>query len=209
MSLLIERKVLRARLSLLLLILGASCGAETSTSKKPEARAGKELLRPTPVAAPVTVGEQLVEGRQRPLEELLPRQVRHVLENAETFELMSVSPGILDPKQHPGAEAIVVDKFMKFRVIGKMRVADAAARRELIGALYSGIVSARTQNMCYYPRHAIRATRKGKTAELVICFQCWTYRGNGPDGQRLQGLITGGPQELFDKTLTAAGVPLR
>jgi len=63
---------------------------------------------------------------------------------------------------------------------------------------------------CFDPRHGIRATAKGKTVDLVICFECnWVYVYYDNDENRQHvAVTTREPQAVLDKTLKDAGVPL-
>ena len=61
---------------------------------------------------------------------------------------------------------------------------------------------------CFEPRHGLHARGGGRTADLVICFECAQARVF-VDGMRIEGvLITGSAEPLLDQLLTGAGIPI-
>ena len=85
--------------------------------------------------------------------------------------------------------------------------------KELRDSLYSSVaaISMGESAMCFYPRHGLRATYKGKTAELLICFHCMNFYTYTADGQRHPPMnaISGGAQPVFNRLLKEAGVQVR
>jgi hypothetical protein len=61
---------------------------------------------------------------------------------------------------------------------------------------------------CFNPRHGIRASREGKTIDLVICFECLQVYVYAEEGRQGSFLTTSSPQPVFDQVLREAGVPL-
>ena len=124
-----------------------------------------------------------------------------VLEKAEQIELLSLNPE--RPQEKPK------DGFHGWKVLGKTTVKDADTRKKLIAAFKEGVAkNDGTAALCFNPRHGIRATHDGKTAEFVICFECLhgqTYLGD----KQLKGFLTTSfPEKAFNKILTDAKVPL-
>lgn len=130
----------------------------------------------------------------------LPDAIRDVLANADQFELLS-----LEPSAGPTREA---GHFWGWRVLGSV-VVSAADRDALLSALEQGIAeNGGWVAACFIPRHGIRAAQGGSSADLVVCFECaqvYLY----PDGKWSGSvLVTGTPQPVFDRVLSAAGVQL-
>ena len=62
---------------------------------------------------------------------------------------------------------------------------------------------------CFRPRHGIRVTRDGKTAEFVVCFECLYVQVYLDGKAEKQGLrTTSSPQNAFNGVLKDAKVPL-
>jgi hypothetical protein len=131
----------------------------------------------------------------------LPERARAALEAPDHFELLSLDPA--GPRDgHP-------DDFHGWKVLGRTPVEAAETRAELMAALEQGArENTGTAAGCFNPRHGIRATRGGQTADLVICFECFqvqVYAGDTRDGGFL---TTRSPQPVFDQVLRDAGLPL-
>ena len=133
-------------------------------------------------------------------ENKLPDAVKAVLDGAEKFELYSLDPDRMNRPTDGG--------FHGWKVLGKTEVKDKATRQKLIAALLRGIAeNDGTVAGCFNPRHGIRAVKGDQTADLVICFQCYslgTYLGKQEGG----ALTTASPQPVFNKVLKDANVPL-
>ena len=131
----------------------------------------------------------------------LPDVVRDVLANADRFELLSLNPDG-GPTREPG-------HFWGWGVLGSATVETPGTRDEVVVALERGIAENEGWvAACFDPRHGIRASREGATVELVVCFECaqvYIY----PNGKWAGSvLITGSPEPVFDRILSAAGVQL-
>jgi hypothetical protein len=140
-------------------------------------------------------------GRTAAEENQIPDKARAILEKAAKFELLS-----LDPKR---PEKKAAGNFHGWKVLGKTLVKKAGDRKKLVAALEKGVKdSDGTVAGCFNPRHGIRVTHQGKTAEFVICFECLSMMIY-VDGKSTKGcLTTGSPQPTFDQVLRAAKVPL-
>jgi len=152
-------------------------------------------MRTIPVTAVVVL--VLLSGNARSAEKPSSKSVKDILENA-TFELYSLDPAKEDDEKG----------FRGYAVLGKTLVKDADARKGMIAALYKAIAdSDGNAARCFVPRHGIRATHKGKTVDVVICFECYRVKFFVKDENETETL-TRVPEALFDKVLKAAGVPL-
>lgn len=131
----------------------------------------------------------------------IPDKARLILEKAEEIELLSIDP--VRPVEKPKND------FHGWKVLGKTVVKDAEARKKLVAAFKKGIAENKGEAaLCFNPRHGIRASHDGKTADFLICFECFhghTYVGE----KKMEGfLITNSPEAVFDKVLKDAKVPL-
>jgi hypothetical protein len=130
----------------------------------------------------------------------IPPKALAILEKADKLELFSLKP---EKGQKPK------NGFRGRKVLGKTLVKKARDRKALVAALKKGVKdSDGSVAGCFNPRHGIRVTHKGKTAEFVICFECLSMMIY-VDGKQVKGcLTTGSPEATFDKVLAAAKVPL-
>jgi hypothetical protein len=130
----------------------------------------------------------------------LPEAALAVLSRATDFELLSLDPG--------SEERSPKDGFHGYKVLGKTAVKDALVQKRLVKSFAKGMAGDIAPAKCFNPRHGIRATRDGKTVELVICFECSQfdlYDASGEEGKRL--LVNQTPEPAFDKVLNDAGLP--
>lgn len=125
------------------------------------------------------------------------KAARNILENAEHFELYSLNPAKEDK-----------DGFHGSTVLGKTLVKEAKTHKQIIAALYKGLAdSDGTAALCFIPRHGIRATHKGKTVDVLICFECYQAQFH-MGGKSETETLTRSPEKVFDEVLKKAGVPL-
>ena len=133
-------------------------------------------------------------------ENKIPDDLRAALEKADQFELLSLSPD--EPKEKPK------DGFHGWQVLGKTTVQDAETRKRLLAALEKGVADNKgVVARCFNPRHGIRVTHEGKTADFVICFECFQVKAFAGD-KPASFLVTDSPQPAFDQVLKDAKVPL-
>ncbi len=135
-------------------------------------------------------------------ENKLPDKARAILAKADQIELYSLDP--VTPVKK-GAQG-----FHDWTVLGKTVLKGDAGKR-LVAALEKGIAENKGEAArCFQPRHGIRATAKGKTVDLVICFECLqVYVYYDKTEKRDQTVLTtGSPEPTLDKALKDAGVRL-
>jgi hypothetical protein len=129
-----------------------------------------------------------------------PQAYRDVLEKADQFELLSLNP---EPQQEKSK-----DDFHGWKVLGKTTVKDEATRKKLIAAFKKGVADNDGRAAkCFNPRHGIRASHDGKTADFVICFECLQVSAFMGDKQS-NFLTTESPASAFNEALKDAKVPL-
>ena len=140
---------------------------------------------------------------QRPteaeLKQLFPADSRAVFENADRMTLYSIDHY---PKPNQA------NTFHYYPIIGKTEIADVKTRRALVAHLYNGIAkSDGVSAACFNPRHAIRASKGGKTVDIVICFGCQNLQVHYQKSLSYAP-ITRAPQNFYNSVLQEAGVPL-
>ena len=91
-----------------------------------------------------------------------------------------------------------------------MAVKEADARKNLVAAFEKGVADNKgIAAKCFNPRHGIRVTQDGKTADFVICFECSQFDVySGPEGKVEKGkhlLVGKSPEATFNKVLKDAG----
>lgn len=94
-------------------------------------------------------------------------------------------------------------------VFGKVSIDDAATRAKVLSELNKSITASDgTVSKCFWPRHALKVTRRGqKTIEYVICFECLQLKSY-ENNQSETTPITKSAEAYFDKLLSDAGVKL-
>jgi hypothetical protein len=134
-------------------------------------------------------------------ENKIPEKLRALLEKAEKFELLSLSPD--DREEKPK------DAFHGWRVLGRTTVKDAEIRKKLVAAFEKGVAENKgIVAKCFNPRHGIRLTVADETADFVICFECYQVKAFIGDKQAEGFLVTDSPKGVFDDVLKEANVPL-
>ena len=156
----------------------------------------RQMLLSIPVALVIGFSAQ-VAGQEKKI----PDQARAILENASQFELLSIGHGP-SPKNP-------TDDFHGWPVIGKTTIKDPNTRNRLVAALEKSVEENKGDSMkCFNPRHGVRATHDGMTADFVICFECYQVMVYVTGGAEHRFLITDSPAPVFNQTLQSAKVPL-
>ncbi len=125
---------------------------------------------------PITSSVRLNSKQNKNLNESLPPKVREILEKAEKLEILAEVLGENDPDSmgfYPNRRAIITDE---------------KDRKEVLETFYLDVSAGLTPSACYIPHHGIRATYKGKTVEVEICYQCHLFFVKSPFGKFDGGL---------------------
>jgi len=129
----------------------------------------------------------------------IPADAKAILEKAERIELFALHPE--RPTDAPK------DGFHGWTVLGKTTVEKADARKALTAAFEKGVTEYTDLGAkCFDPRHGIRATHDGKTADFLICFACahtYVYVDKTPERKIL---VSRSPAAVFNKILKDAKV---
>jgi hypothetical protein len=156
----------------------------------------RQMLLSLPVALVIGLSAQ-VAGQ----ENKIPDQARDILKKAMQFDLLSIG--------HDSSPKKPTEDFHGWPVIGKTTVKDPNTRNRLVAALEKSVEENKGDSMkCFNPRHGIRATHDGMTADFVICFECYQVMVYVAGGAEQRFLITDSPAPVFNQTLQSAKVPL-
>ena len=196
----------RMRYIILIMPLAIALGCAV---QRPQLTERKDIsTTPSPTPTPLSdavASADLYRGAKNEL----PREAKRILDRAEKLELILIEPS--GGRYHPNIEYKLnsQDRYYGYEVLGKAVVSGARAK-ELRRALYSGVAAIRAGEsaMCFSPRHGLRATHKGRTTELLICFQCMNLSTYTADGQRHPPMtaIARGAQPVFNRLLSEGGV---
>jgi len=136
------------------------------------------------------------------LDRLLPPQVDYVLQQPDAVELIS-----LDPEKQ-------MDRFREpndphaWKALGVLKAKTPEQRQQLVSA-FRDVVARREPRRCFWPRHAIHATRGKTTVDLVICFECEHARAFVNNKLLPREIpVSDRGAEAFNQLLSNAKVPL-
>jgi hypothetical protein len=128
---------------------------------------------------------------------------RAFLRKCDKFILLSLDPSF--DSDIPKSE-----QFHKYRVLGQTEIKDSKRKWELTTALIEAVERERDVTYragCFRPRHGIRAIAETNTIDLLICFECSRIE-EFRNGDTLSSPLNPEPRDLFNRTLSEAGVPL-
>jgi hypothetical protein len=134
----------------------------------------------------------------------LPSAAKSIFEKAEEIELISLDPGHPERGERPPK-----GDYFGWKELGRTTLEDAETRRRVVSAVEKGFAEGGRAASCFDPRHAIHASYKGKTVDILICFRCsqvLVYLNDERQDPFLE--ISVSPQPVLDKILADANVPL-
>jgi hypothetical protein len=149
---------------------------------------------PTPPLEFPTVQEispkPLDKSQQKELDATLPQKIRVILEKAETLEVLGLSSEDLSG--------------ISWEPDVKVEVPTGEKRTELLNSFFFDASAGPNPSACFIPRHGLRATYKGKTVEVIICFQCHLFAVRGDLGKYNGGVYRDGSasHRLFEEILS-------
>jgi hypothetical protein len=133
----------------------------------------------------------------------LPAEAKAILVHADELDLYSLEP--LE-RASEGEQ-----KLRGWKVLGKTTFTSPAQVTQLLAALDEGLADPQARGAkCFDPRHAIRGSWQGKTAEVLVCFECgwaYVYLGGGAKAAAVVEMSRA-PERTFNRLLTDAGLPL-
>lgn len=129
---------------------------------------------------------------------------REVLFHAPELELVAVDPAWPTPESTADPATL-----HGYTVRGRATTGDREVRLELLEAL--GAAARENDGMaaaCFNPRHALVAHHDGRTAELIICFECLTFQV-WDGAERVETVdISDTPRGLFDRIFEEHGLSI-
>src|SRR5262245_45845975 len=156
----------------------------------------RQMLLSLPVALVIGLSAQVAAQDNK-----ITDQARDILEKASQFGLPSSGHGS-SPKK-------TAEDVRGWPVIGKTTVKVPDTRNRLVAALEKGVEENKGDSMkCFNPRHGIRVTHDGMTADFVICFECFQVMVYVTGDKEQRFLITASPAPVFNQALQHAKVPL-
>ncbi len=183
----------------LALIFSTGCVAETTRSQL-QPTPQQNIATSTPKSTPSSFPE-LSAADSRRLDERFPKQSRQILEQAEKIEVFEIES--CSEAFYPKLGRIEPGKFQGCRITRKAIIKDANLKQKLLAKLFYGVGSSPGGMACFSPHHGVRAIHKNERVELIICFECWNFRGASSAGE-FGGSITNAPEELFEQILANA-----
>lgn len=135
--------------------------------------------------------EWIKSGRSK-----VPVEAREILDNAGEIILFGSDASPAKVRKIPGMKPIPYLGVMPGKV-----VRDSKVRDRILNAVYAGVGDPKADpKKCFEPNHAVRATRNGKSVDLVICFKCdWVYVLQ--DGKRTPLGMSSYPKAAFEREL--------
>jgi hypothetical protein len=131
----------------------------------------------------------------------LERNYVKILENAETLEVLSLSPDEVAGKNDR--------EVYGYKLLGQIGVKDKGARRNLLSVIYQSVNEGTTSDWCFEPRHVVRASAAGKSIDLLICFACDSMHVHEDNEEGyLHYPISKRAKEMINRILTDAGIPI-
>jgi hypothetical protein len=140
------------------------------------------------------------EEYKRAAEDAIPQKVREILKNADHWDLYSISPKSIDRIPKGG--------FHEYKILGQMKVSgkNQTAMRLSLEETFESEFSV---IFCFDPRHGIRASWKGDTVDLVLCFECITGHIHLEDREEPYLINVRKPlRDRINQILQKASIPL-
>jgi hypothetical protein len=102
------------------------------------------------------------------------------------------------------------ETFHRYPVLGKVDIESPRDRAAILAAVKRGIAEYKgAENKCFWPRHGVRLSQRGRTIEYLICFECGEL-DEFVDGVRASNTTkptTDAAAAILNEHLQSAGVP--
>lgn len=193
--------IMRVSILLVFFLFLSSCGMRTSTEviqaptvtpETPSLTSEDESLKVERIIA-----KPLTNSQKNELDSTLPSKVRTILEKAETLEVLGLS----------SEDKTGIGWYPDIRV--KLPLGDE--RKDLLNAFFFDASAGPNPSACFIPRHGLKATYKGKTVEVIICYQCHLFVVEGDVGEFDGGVYKEGAaaHHLFENLLRTRSEPIK
>lgn len=141
---------------------------------------------------------------QKEKRESIPEVVWDCLRHPKEMTLYSIDPMILDGPKFSENDIV----FHGFKSLGSTIIHKPETQSIIAEEIENAITAlGMSQAYCFWPRHMVRITDGKIVYDFLICFQCSTlylYEGE----QKINILVIGGNNDIFNKILINAQVPL-
>jgi len=155
--------------------------------------------RPSPILLkPVKPDPALSRKQKLYLDQSIPLDVRSILENAESFEILAE----VDRDERSESDILT---FEPNRIA---QIPTDEMKKQVLEAFYSDAANEDSPANCYEPHHSMRATYQGKMVEIEICFACAQFFVKTDLAKNLQGTIVRDgrkSEELFLRIVNEIG----
>jgi len=129
----------------------------------------------------------------------IPADAKTILEKAERIDLLALD--LITPQDDPKKT------FHGYKVLGRTTLDKAPAKKSIVEALEKDVAQYKGEGKpAFMPRHGIRATHQGKTADFVICFYSGNVHATVDRGGEAKFVVAGAAATVFDNVLKDAGI---
>lgn len=178
-----------------ILLIGCSAPSES-----------KPVTQTTKAAEVPTKSADESEGTTKAAETPAPQEPSI---DAETpSELILYSLDFRERRIDPIADDDKRERFGDFLVLGKVKIEEAAKRKEIMESIHKAIPNSAEGPACFWPRHGLKIVDSKGTTEMVICFQCVQYTATGAHAIDGYGTISTAPKPLLNNVLKDAGIEI-
>jgi hypothetical protein len=130
----------------------------------------------------------------------LPLAAEEALRESTDITLFS-----LDPEIHDGSG---LPRMRGFCVLGQVAI-QGSNRNEVVQAIRQDIAGWEGKmDLCFYPRHAVRATYNGVSYDFLICYQCSNLQVFDSSDRPPAVIGVSGTGDVFNKILHNAGIAM-
>lgn len=92
-----------------------------------------------------------------------PGDSKAILDESDQLFLYSINSMSMGAKKN---------SFHGYLIVGRTEIKDKKVKADLVSQFYAGMAANLEPADCFFPHHALRAVRGGKTLDLLICFSC-------------------------------------
>jgi hypothetical protein len=156
---------------------------------------------PVVILKPVVPDIRLNSTQKQHLNDSLPPEARRILESAESFEVF----GEINKDESSETDSREFVPNMVARVTSEQQ------KKKILEAFYFDAAHEDSPAVCYEPHHSLKATAKGKTVEVEICFSCSRFVVNGIDKEAWGAIVRENrkSESLLTKILDESGVEIK
>jgi hypothetical protein len=194
---------MRVLIFIVLVFAISGCGTRqdaTDIEHAPARVAASETPFPTEEGYPTipTVdAKPLTKNQKKELDSTLPPKVREILEKADALDVLGLS----------SEEKAGIGWYPDVRTVLPI----GNERTELLRSFFFDASAGPNPSACFIPRHGLRARYKGKTVNVIICYQCHLFVVEGDLGKFNGGVYKDGSaaHHLFENIIRTKGEPIK